>query len=85
MDKPLEFSAANSTAIFQRKLNTIIDILVHENILVENYIDCIFVYMEAFEVDRVFERLVQLIQQLGLHINEDKVVQPAHKLICMGI
>ena len=85
IDKSLAFGAANGTVIFQRISDAIRRILLNEEINVWNYIDDIFACVDHTEAHRVFNRLVQLIQELGLPINLDKVVAPADGMTCMGI
>ena len=85
IDRSLAFGTAHGTAIFQRITDAIRRILAHENIPVYNYIDDIFVCAEDAVAQKVFHRLKSLIQELGLPINNSKIVTPDDILTCMGI
>ena len=50
-----------------------------------NYIDDIFACADKARADAVFRRLYQLIEELGLPINPEKVVEPTDIMTCMGI
>ena len=73
LDKSLAFGVANSTFIFQRISDAIRHILANEHIRVWNYIDDIFACIKGRHMERVFRRLMQLIQELGLPINKDSI------------
>ena len=85
VDRSLSFGAVHGTAIFQRITDAIRRILEYENIKVYNYIDDIFACVEEDRATYVFNRLKALIQELGLPINDTKVVTPADVMTCMGI
>ena len=85
VDRSLSFGAVHGTAIFQRITDVIRRILAHENIRVYNYIDDIFACAEEDRAPYVFNRLKALIQELGLPINDSKVVAPSDVMTCMGI
>ena len=77
IDLSLALGVAHGTAIFKR----ISDAIRH--IRVWNHIDNIFACVESEDADTVFKRLVQLIQAVGLPINDDKVVAPADTMVCL--
>ena len=85
LDRSLAFGAVNGTAIFQRISDAIRKILSTEHITVWNYIDDIFACVPAERAEEVFERVEQLILELGLPINGEKVVRPADSMTCVGI
>ena len=85
IDKSLAFGAVHGTAIFQRITDAIRNILRSEGIIIWNYIDDLFACAEESEADYVFCRMYELIEQLGLPINPDKVVSPTTIMTCMGI
>ena len=85
IDKSLAFGAVHGTAIFQRITDAIRNILRSEGIIIWNYIDDLFACAEESEADYVFRRMYELIEQLGLPINPDKVVSPTTIMTCMGI
>ena len=85
MLKPLAFSAVNGTAIFQRILDAIRKILLIERIIVWNYIDDIVDCAPSGVAEEAFNRTVKLICQLGLPINNEKLVALADEMTCMGI
>ena len=85
IDRSLAFGAVHGTAIFQRITNSIRCILEEENIRVYNYIDDIFTFMESDRAHHDFMCLRELIEKLGLPINDSQVVTPANVMFCMGI
>ena len=85
VDRSLSFGAVHGTAIFQRITDAVRKILASENIRVYNYIDDIFACAEESVAHEAFRRLEELIGELGLPINRDKVVAPAEEMICMGV
>ena len=85
VDRSLAFGAVNGTAIFQRISDAIRKILSKEHITVWNYIDDIFACVSAQRAQEVFQRVEQLILELGLPINDTKVVRPADSMTCVGI
>ena len=85
LDRSLAFGAVNGTVIFQHLSDAIRKILLSENIKIWNYIDNIFACVPAPRVDGMFDRVEQVIQELGLPINYDKIVRPVDNIIYMGI
>ena len=85
IDASLVFGTVNGTAILQRISDTIQHILASEQIYVCNYIDDIFASLPTRKVEQGFNRIVDLIRELGLPINPDKLVSPGHEMTCMGI
>ena len=85
IDKSLAFSTVHSTVIFQRISDVIRKILQNDGIVAWNYIDDIFACTTSERADTVFNRIIELIRELGLPINEDKLVAPADEMTCMGI
>ena len=85
IDRSLAFRAVHGTAIFQGISDAIRNILTAEGIAVWNYIDDIFACTEKSQAERVFHHLYQLIEELGLPINADKVVKPMDVMTCMRI
>ena len=75
----------HGTAIFECITDAIHNILRSEGIVIWNYIDDLFACAEESEADYVFRRMYELIEQLGLPINPDKVVSPTTIMTCMGI
>ena len=80
LDRSLAFGAVNGTAIFHRISDAIRKILSTEHITVWNYIDDIFACVPVERAEEVFERVEQLILELGLPINGEKVVRPADSM-----
>ena len=85
INKSLAFGAVHGTAIFQRITDAIRNILRSEGIVIWNYIDDLFACVEEDKAEYVFRRMYELIEQLGLPINPDKVVPPTTVMTCMGI
>ena len=59
--------------------------MAYDGIRVWNYIDDVFACVKEDKAQYAFDRLKQIIQELGLPLNPGKVVEPANKMICMGI
>ena len=85
MDKSLAFGAAHGTAISQRVTDAIRRIMAAEKMGIWNYIDDLFACVPEQEAETVFNRLCKLVTELGLPINEDKLVPPSDVMTCMGI
>ena len=71
--------------IFQRISDSIRHILGDMGISVHNYIDDIFAAEEADYGKDSLRAVCELIRQLGLPLNEDKVQGPSKVLTIMGI
>ena len=85
VDRSLAFGAVHGTAIFQRVSDAIRRIMQSKGIHIWNYIDDFFACVEADSAVMAFEQLKSLVVDLGLPINETKVVPPAIVMTCMGI
>ena len=85
VDRALVFGAVNGTMIFQRVSDAVKHILNKEGIEVQNYIDDIFAAAESDRGEEHLKRIGQLIQDLGLPLNRDKVKGPSGELTIMGI
>ena len=85
VDRSLVFGVAHGTAIFQRVSDAICRIMQSKGIHIWNYIDDFFACVEADSAVRAFEQLKSLVVELGLPINETKLVPPAMVMTCVGI
>ena len=80
IDKSLAFGVVHGTAIYQKITDVIRVILKTEGITVWNYIDSLFACSKKYRFT-----FVSLIEELGLQINKDKVVEPMDFMTCTGI
>ena len=71
--------------IFQRISDDIRHMLSQDNIIVWNYIDDIFAAWESQGSIDKFETLCNLVRDLGLPLNDEKVEPPSDSMIIMGI
>ena len=85
IDKALVFGAINGTKIFERVSDVIVHIMSTKYVQIFNYIDDIFLACESDIAREVFTTLVNLVTELGLPINQDKLTAPTDKMIVMGI
>ena len=85
IDSHLVFGAVNGTMIFQRISDAIRYMLAQDGIEVWNYIDDTFAAIEEVGATEKFEKLCNLITELGLPLNPDKVQPPSETMEVMGI
>ena len=50
-----------------------------------NYINDMFLARSNIDAKEAFDTLVQLVKELGVPLNQDKVTDPSKKMIIMGI
>ena len=85
VDKFLAFGAVHGTAIFQRITDFIRFILAEQGFVVFNYIDDIYACCHFNRAKDAFEALNDVIREVGLPINPQKVFAPTTELSIMGI
>ena len=85
IDKNLAFGAMHGTAIFERILDLIRFILAKQGIRVWNYIDDIYAVCHKNTAQMAFEKLIQMVKQIGLPINNSKLFSPTTELAILGI
>ena len=71
--------------IFQRISDAVRRMLLEQGIRTWNYIDDTFAAFERPDADMKFNTMCNLMQELGLPLNPDKVNWPAEALDIMGI
>ena len=85
IDKFLALGAVHGTAIFQRITDFIRFILAEQGIVVFNYIDDIYACCHVDQAANTFKALNDVVQEVGLPINPQKVFSPTTNLAIMGI
>ena len=82
----LPFGLRSAVLICQRKTKAVVFILTKDNnVLVAVYIDDFFGAATAEEAPFVYNKLLLLLQELGLQISPEKCFQPSTRMICLGI
>ena len=84
IDTCLEFGYRNGSAIFHRLTDAIRYIMSTKGHTVTNYIDDIIGYGLKSKTDHSFQELYSLHQDLGLNINDHKLVSPQQRLYALG-
>ena len=85
LDKFFVFGAVNGTIIFERISDAIRYMLKQQNIEAWNFIDNTFAAIEAEGAMEKFKLVFSLIRDLGLPLNPDKLQEPSHVVVIMGI
>ena len=85
VEKFLAFGAVHGTGIFQRIIDFVRFILAQEGTTVYNYIDDIYACCHKDHADFAFRKLREVIANIGLPMNPDKVFPPTTTLPIMGI
>ena len=85
IDKFLAFGAVHGMRIFQRITNFVRFILAQEGISVYNYIDDIYACCHTDHAHFAFQRLKEVILNIGLLINPEKIFPPLSILSVIGI
>ena len=81
----LTFGLIHGTAIFSKVSDAIRHIMNENKFTVFNYIDDFLIVMSGIKATLAYEFLVNLLSELGLPINDAKLVPPSRSLTCMGI
>ena len=82
----LPFGLRSAVLICQRTTKAVIFILTEDNnILVDVYIDDVLGAAMAEEAPFAYNKLLLLLQELGLQILPEKCFQPSTRMICLGI
>ena len=79
------FGWVYGSSLFQFIADTIMNIMEHHGFKTFAYIDDYVLVTEKNIADQAFHTLFNLLQELGLSMNEDKRTPPTHKLTCLGI
>ena len=85
LDQNLPFGAVHGTAIFQRITDFIRFLMAQKGFTVYNYIDDMYSCIHQDKAQQAFELLQEIIVNLGLPLNEKKVLAPAKSMSIMGI
>ena len=85
LDKNLAFGAIHGTAIFQRITDFVRYLMAKRSFSVHNYINDIYAVAHKDSADLVFETLKEILHDIGLPLNENKVFAPCTSLTIMGI
>ena len=85
LDRNLPFGAVHGTAIFQRIMDFIRFLMAQNGFTVYNYIDDMYACIHADKAQEAFKLLQDIIVNLGLPLNENKVLAPAKSMSIMGI
>ena len=85
IDKNLAFGAVHGTAIFETISDLIRFIWAKQGIRVWNYIDDIYAVCHKNTAQMAFEKLIHVVEQIGLPINKSKLFPPTTKLAILGI
>ena len=85
VDKNLAFGAVHGTAIFQRISDLVHFLMAKRGFIVHNYIDDIYAVAHKDSADEAFATLKDILHNIGLPLNDNKVFAPCTTLNIMGI
>ena len=85
LDTCLPFGYRHGSAIFQRISDSIRYIMAESGYSLTNYIDDLVGNATVSQTEPAFQKLKNLLQELGLTISETKLVAPTTKCVCLGI
>ena len=85
LHKNLAFGAIHGTAIFQRITDLVRFLMAKRGFKVHNYIDDIYGVCHRDQVDEAFQALKDILTNIRLPLNHNKVFSPCRKLDIMGI
>ena len=86
IDARLPFGASKSPAIFQRLSSSVTRMMARRGYTVISYLDDFLVIEETHEkCYQGYQILLELLQNLGFHINWKKVAEPAQKMTFLGV
>ena len=81
----LVFGYKRGSDLFQRLSDSIRYIMASEGFYILNYLDDHLIFGPKDKCQKGFNRLTNLLKELGLTINEKKNVTPATKVVCLGV
>ena len=85
LDTCLPFGYRHGSAIFQRITDSIRYIMAKAGYCLTNYIDDLVGNATVSQAEPAFQKLQNLLQELGLAISHQKLVAPTTKCVCLGI
>jgi hypothetical protein len=85
-DSRLPFGASLSCKIFQSLTDAIVRMLKCRNIISIGYVDDFMIVCDSLDsCTSALKTIIDLVESLGLTVNEDKVAGPSQKLIFLGV
>ena len=85
IDRSLPFGFKHGSSIFQRMSDAVRFIMSQEGHGIWNYIDNLLCVSLPSKIDVTFNRLQELLQELGLMVSAKKLVPPSTRVTCLGI
>ena len=85
LDQSLPFGFKHGSSIFQRMSDTLRFIMTQEGHSIWNYIDDFLCVSLPSKIDKTFNRLQELLAELGLSVSAKKLVPPSTRVTCLGI
>ena len=84
-DSCLPFGFRHGSAIFQRVSDAVRHFMAREGHDITNYIDDVIGHALPSTASKSFNRLHQMLLELGFDISDRKVVAPGTRVICLGV
>ena len=85
IDRSLPFGFKHGSSIFQRISDAVRCIMRQEGHGIWNYIDDFLCVSLPSKINATFDRLQELLQELGLTVSAKKLVPPSTQVTCLGI
>ena len=85
LDVSLAFGLVHGTANFSRLSDSVRFIMNQNGYKVFNYIDDFLIVSSEDKATSAYEFLIKILNELGLPINNSKLVPPSRRVTCMGI
>ena len=85
IDTRIPFGSRHGSQFFQRASDAVRHIMRQRDVSIINYIDDFLGYGTPSIAKRSYDALLDVMTQLGIAINEKKLVPPTTKAICLGI
>ena len=85
IDVALAFGFKNGTAACQLCTDVITNMLRHQKIWLMNYLDDYIGIAQPHQAEGNFQSLLNILDQVGLPVNNNKVEPPSSVVTCLGI
>ena len=85
LDCSVPFGFKHGSSIFQRLSDSIRFIMAQEGHKIWNYIDDFLCISLPSQIHHIYDRLQQLLEELGLTVSSKKLVPPSTQVTCLGI